>query len=166
MPPAGMPRPDTASLKAFTADLIKDLDAAARTRPYAGRPVIRRLNRLEYGNAIRDLLTIELPVAGELPPDGVAPGFDNIGDALSMSPLLLEQYLKVARRVSDLAVGVSDPSSVTEFFPALEAQASWRVGMPFGTRSGVRVQYYFPLDGEYSLRAFIGRSKCPSQATI
>jgi hypothetical protein len=162
MPPAGLPRPDATSQKAFTASLIKDLDAAAEKTLYAGRPVISRLNRLEYANAIRDLLNIELPVADELPPDGVAAGFDNIGDALSMSPLLLEQYLKVARKVSEVAVGVSDPSPVTEIFPAPEEQSNWLgAGMPFGTRGGVRVQYYFPLDGEYSLRAFIGRDSLP-----
>ena len=162
MPPAGLPRPDATSQKSFTAGLIKDLDAAAEKTLYAGRPVISRLNRLEYANAIRDLLNIELPVADELPPDGVAAGFDNIGDALSMSPLLLEQYLKVARKVSEVAVGVSDPSPVTEIFPAPEEQANWLgEGMPFGTRGGVRVKYYFPLDGEYSLRAFIGRDSLP-----
>jgi|SRR5579872_1285697 len=162
MPPAGMPRPDAASLKAFTAGLVNDLDAAALSNPYAGRPVIRRLNRLEYANAIRDLLNIELPVAEELPPDGIAAGFDDIGDALSMSPLLLEQYLKVARKVSEVAVGVSDPSPVTENFPAPEGQASWLgAGMPFGTRGGVRVRYYFPFDGDYNLRAFLGKDTLP-----
>ncbi|MDQ6699518.1 MAG: DUF1587 domain-containing protein, partial [Acidobacteriota bacterium] len=162
MPPAGVPRPDTASIKSFTDSLAGDLDAAAKRSPYAGRPVVRRLNRLEYANTIRDLLAIELPVAEELPRDGVAAGFDNIGDALSMSPLLLEQYLKVARRVSQAAVGVSDPTPVTDIFPASEAQAAWLgEGMPFGTRGGIRVRYYFPLDGEYNLRAFIGRDNLP-----
>ncbi|HZT31958.1 MAG TPA: DUF1592 domain-containing protein [Bryobacteraceae bacterium] len=162
MPPAGMPRPDAASVKAFTAGLVEDLDAAARRAPYAGRPVIRRLNRLEYANAIRDLLSIELPVASELPPDGIAAGFDNIGDALSMSPLLLEQYLKVARKVSEYAVGVGDPSPVTENFPAPEAQSSWLgPGLPFGTRGGARVEYYFPYDGQYNLRAFLGKESLP-----
>jgi hypothetical protein len=162
MPPAGMPKPAPTILSAFSAGLLNDVDAAAARAPYAGRPVIRRLNRLEYGNAIRDLLNIKVPVAEELPPDGVAAGFDNIGDALSMSPLLLEQYLKVARKVSELAVGVSDPSPVTENFPAPEAQSSWLgEGLPFGTRGGIRVQYYFPLDGEYNLRAFLGRDSLP-----
>lgn len=162
MPPARLPRPDAATLKAFSSALIQDLDAAARVAPYAGRPVIRRLNRVEYANAIRDLLAIDLPIAEELPADGVAAGFDNIGDALSMSPLLLEQYLKVARRVSEVAVGVSDPSPVTENFAAPEAQSAWLgPGMPFGTRGGIRVRYYFPHDGEYSLRAFIGRDQLP-----
>ncbi len=162
MPPAGMPRPDAPAAKAFTAGLINDLDEAASSTLNAGRPVIRRLNRLEYSNAIRDLLAIELPIAEELPPDGIAAGFDNIGDALSMSPLLLEQYLKVARKVSERAVGAGDSSPVTEIFPAPEAQASWLgAGMPFGTRGGVRVQYYFPHDGEYNLRAFAGRDQLP-----
>jgi hypothetical protein len=162
MPPPGLPRPDAATLKAFSAGVLSDLDAAARATPYAGRPVIRRLNRLEYANAIRDLLSIELPVSEELPPDGIAAGFDNIGDALSMSPLLLEQYLKVARRVSESAVGVSDPSAVTESFRAPDAQSAWLgPGMPFGTRGGIRVQHYFPYDGEYSLRAFLERNDLP-----
>ena len=162
MPPAGLPRPDKATQKAFTTGITGDLDVAARSVPYAGRPVIVRLNRVEYANAVRDLLNLELPVADELPPDGIAAGFDNIGDALSMSPLLLEQYLKVARKVSQVAVGVSDPSPVTETFPAPNAQTSWLgAGMPFGTRGGIRVPYYFPFDGEYSLRAFLGRDSLP-----
>jgi hypothetical protein len=127
-----------------------------------GRPVIRRLNRLEYANAIRDLLAIELPVKDELPPDGIAAGLDNIGDALSMSPLLLEQYLKVARRVSEYAVGTGDSSPVTETFRAPDAQSGWLgPGMPFGTRGGIRVQHYFPFDGEYSLRSFLERTDLP-----
>jgi hypothetical protein len=162
MPPRGMPRPDAAALKVFSAGLVRDLDAASRATPHAGLPVIRRLNRLEYANAIRDLLAIELPVKEELPPDGIAAGFDNIGDALSISPLLLEQYLKVARRVSEYAVGVGDPSPVTESFRAPDAQSEWLgPGMPLGTRGGIRVEHYFPYDGEYSLRAFLERNDLP-----
>jgi hypothetical protein len=156
MPPAGMPRPDDASLRALVSGLSNELDAAAHRSLYAGKPVIRRLNRKEYSNAIRDLLAIEPPVAAELPQDGIAVGFDNIGDALSMSPLLLERYLKVARRVSELAVGTSDPSPVTEIFRAAGTQAAWQgEGMPFGTRGGIRVSHYFSHDGEYNLRAFL-----------
>ncbi len=162
MPPAGMPRPAQEISGAFVASLVHDLDAAARNHPYAGRPVIRRLNRFEYANAIRDLLHIELPVAEELPSDGIAAGFDDIGDALSMSPLLLEQYLKVSRRISQFATGAGEASPVTETYPAPEAQSAWLgPGLPFGTRGGVRVQHYFPFDGEYDLRAFIGRDSLP-----
>ena len=166
MPPVGMPHPPANILRAFTAGLAAHIDDAARSEPYPGRPVIRRLNRLEYSNAIRDLLAIELPVVNELPPDGIAAGFDNIGDALSMSPVLLEQYLKVARKVSETAVGVADPSPVTENFPAPAEQSGWLAGLPFGTRGGIRVQYFFPADGEYSLRAFIGRDGLPHQEGV
>ena len=162
MPPPGAPRPAQQISSAFVASLVHDVDAVARNHPYAGRPVIRRLNRFEYANAIRDLLHIELPVADELPPDGIAAGFDDIGDALSMSPLLLEQYLKVSRRVSQFATGAGEASPVTENYPAPEAQSGWLgPGLPYGTRGGIRVQHYFPFDGEYSLRAFIGRDSLP-----
>ena len=157
MPPAGLPTPGEPSLKAFAADVGRDLDAAARRAPYAGEPVVRRLNRTEYANAIRDLLAIELPVAAELPQDGIAAGFDNIGDALSMSPLLLERYLKVARRVSELATGTRDAAPVTEVYPTTGAQAAWQEGMPFGTRGGIRVRHYFSHDGSYELRAFLNK---------
>jgi cytochrome c551/c552 len=70
MPPAGMPTPGEASLKAFTAELVRDLDAAATRSPYAGPTTVRRINRTEYANAIADLLAIELPVAAELPQTG------------------------------------------------------------------------------------------------
>ena len=158
MPPAGAPQPDEHKLQSLVERLVDELDAAARERPFAGQPVVRRLNRVEYQNAVRDLLHIELPVAEQLPPDGQAAGFDNIGDALSMSPLLLEQYLKVARRISQMAVGVSDSSPITEIYPATGAQAAWQgEGMPFGTRGGIRVEHYFPYDGEYRLRAFLDK---------
>lgn len=157
MPPAGMPTPGEAPLKAFTSELVRDLDTAARRTPYAGEPIVRRLNRTEYANTIRDLLAIELPVAAELPQDGIAAGFDNIADALSMSPLLLERYLKVARRVSELATGTRDSTPVTEVYPASGTQAAWQEGMPFGTRGGIRIQHYFSHDGDYELRAFLNK---------
>jgi hypothetical protein len=155
MPPPGAPRPEETRRNAFLAGLIADLDAQP---PYAGRPAPRRLNRAEYANAIRDLLDIELPLAAELPQDQPAAGFDNIADALTMSPLLLESYLRVARRVAALATGTGDDSPVVEIFPATGTQAVWQgEGMPFGTRGGIRVRHYFPRDGDYELRAFLAK---------
>ncbi len=156
MPPAGAPRPAPAVSEAFFEGLAAELDAAAAAQPHAGRTVIRRLNRAEYANAIRDILALELPIASQLPPDGQASGFDNIGDALSMSPLLLEGYLKAARRVSQLATGTAEPSPVVEIFPATGNQAAWLgAGFPYGTRGGIRVRHHFPHSGEYELRAFL-----------
>lgn len=149
-------RPDPKVAHELVAGLVRELDEAARKQPYAGRTVIRRLNRTEYGNAVRDLLQIDFPYSAELPRDAMAGGFDNIGDALSMSPLLLESYLRVARRVSDLALGEGDATVVTDRFPATKSQAVWQgEGMPFETRGGVRIKKFFPRDGEYDLRAFL-----------
>jgi hypothetical protein len=157
MPPGPIKkRPAREVTHAMVQSLIADLDAAAKKKPTVGRTVIRRLNRVEYGNAVSDLLGIDFPFAGDLPSDAVAYGFDNIADSLSMSPLLLESYLKVARRVSELAVGEGDPSPVTDRYPATKSQAVWQgEGMPFNTRGGVLVKKYFPRDGEYDLRAFL-----------
>jgi hypothetical protein len=156
MPPAGLPKPEPAAAQSFTARVVRALDDSAARSPYAGRPVIHRLNRTEYANAIRDLLGLQLPLAAELPQDQSAAGFDNIADALSLSPLLLERYLKVARRVSEIATGTGDAGPVVEIFPAKGAQSEWQgEGMPFGTRGGIRVDHYFPFDGDYDLRAFL-----------
>ena len=157
MPPKNAARhPDPQVAQAMVAGLVDNLDGAARKTPYAGRAVIRRLNRSEYGNAIRDLLHIDFPYADELPADTVANGFDNIGDALSMSPLLLESYLKVARRTADLALGEGDAALVTDSFKATKSQAVWQgEGMPFETRGGIRIEKFIPRDGQYELRAFL-----------
>lgn len=159
MPPPGRPRPDAPILTAFVGKLISNLDVAAERAPYAGRPVVRRINRTEYGNAIRDLLAIDQDFASDLPPDGVAAGFDNIGDALSMSPLLLERYLKTAHKISRLAVGTGDSMPIAHEFRATKTQAEWQGrGMPFGTRGGALIRHYFPFNGDYQLRAFLDSS--------
>jgi cytochrome c551/c552 len=156
MPPRNAPRrPDPVVAKAMVASLTENLDAIAAKHPYVGHTVIRRLNRLEYGNAVHDLLNVDFPYNAELPQDGGAQGFDNIADALSISPVLLDSYLKVARKVSNLALGQADPSPITEQFFATKSQAAWQEGMPFGTRGGVLVKKYFPRDAEYDLRAFL-----------
>lgn len=149
-------RPSREEADAMAQFLTADLDLAAEKSPFAGRTVIRRLNRTEYGNAVRDLLNIDFPYEGELPRDGGAAGFDNIADALSFSPVLLEAYMKVARKVSDLALSEVEASVVTDRYAATRTQAIWQgPDMPFGTRGGVRVQKFFPRSGEYDLRAFL-----------
>src|SRR6185369_14259695 len=103
MPPQGEKRPEAATYRSFSTWLETQLDSAAKQNP--GRPALRRLNRSEYANAIRDLLDFDVDVASLLPPDDSAFGFDNIGDLLVVSPSLLERYLGAADRVSALALG-------------------------------------------------------------
>jgi Protein of unknown function (DUF1592)/Protein of unknown function (DUF1588)/Protein of unknown function (DUF1587)/Protein of unknown function (DUF1585)/Protein of unknown function (DUF1595)/Planctomycete cytochrome C len=156
MPPPNLPKPDAATVQALIESVIADLDAAAEKNPNAGRTVVRRLNRTEYSNSIRDLLAMDMPFGSELPADGVAAGFDNIGDSLSMSPLLLERYLKLARKISQWAVGAGDRSPVTDQFYPTQPQSAWLgEDVPFGTRGGILIRHYFPADGEYGLRAFL-----------
>ena len=105
MPPVGMPRPEKAALTNFAASLETAIDTAAAAHPKPGRPVLHRLNRSEYGNAIRDLLALDVDVASLLPPDEEAYGFDNIADVLGVSPALMERYLSASWKVASLAVG-------------------------------------------------------------
>src|SRR4051812_760377 len=105
MPPQGLPRPEPAAYDALAGYLETTLDRAALAEPNAGRPLVHRLNRAEYANAICDLLALDIDPATLLPPDDSSYGFDNIADVLGTSPALLESYLTAAGKISALAVG-------------------------------------------------------------
>src|SRR5262245_1194885 len=105
MPPLGRPRPDERTYASFVTALEAELDRAAAARPDPGRTAtLRRLNRTEYQNAIRDLLALEIDAAALLPADEANHGFDSapLGD---LSPTLLDRYITAAQKVSRLAVG-------------------------------------------------------------
>src|ERR1700687_1836858 len=104
-PPAGMPRPDAATYEALVKSIEAERDRVAQVKPNPGHPTLHRLNRAEYANVVRDLLAVEVDVAEMLPADDTGYGFDNIGDVLQVSPLLMERYLSAAGKVSRLAVG-------------------------------------------------------------
>ena len=106
MPPARQPRPDPASLQPrSSAHVTTTLDRAAAARPDPGRVGAHRLNRTEYGNAIRDLLGVDIDANALLLPDEADEGFDNVAASLALSPAHLERYLTAAREISRLAVG-------------------------------------------------------------
>jgi len=160
MPPAGMPRPDAAAAQGFASSIETRLDSAAQAKPYAGRPLLHRMNRAEYANAVRDLLALEVDAAALLPPDDSAYGFDNVSDVLGLSPSLQERYLSAAASISALAVG--DPN-------VKDAGATFRIrqdlsqnqhieGLPLGTVGGILTHYNFPLDGEYEFQAKLYRT--------
>jgi mono/diheme cytochrome c family protein len=156
MPPPGSATPGDQMLTAFRSALITSLDAAAARSPHPGRYVLHRLNRTEYGNAIRDLLGVSVDVVDLLPSDGGDFGFDNVATALPTSPLLLERYLTAALRVADLAVGdaAAEPGMATYEINKVVTQDQHVEGLPLGTRGGVLVTHHFPADGEY---VFSGR---------
>jgi mono/diheme cytochrome c family protein len=154
MPPAGARRPDPATLEGLIASLETGLDRAAGADPNPGRPLLHRLNRAEYANAIRDLIDVEVDVTALLPPDDATHGFDNIADVLGVSPLLLERYLAAADRISALAVGDPriGPESRTYRVRQDLSQHQHIEGLPLGTVGGVLAQPTLPLDGEYAIQ--------------
>ena len=133
---------------------------AASRAPNPGRTeAIHRLNRAEYQNAIRDVLGLDIDVSPLLPADD-ADGFDNMASLLSVSPALLERYLSAARKVSRLAVGTPPPGPVTDSYtvPDLAMQDGYASeDLPFGSRGGIAIRHYFPVDGEYLFKVRLKR---------
>jgi mono/diheme cytochrome c family protein len=160
MPPAGVPRPDAATKKALVASLEGVLDRAAKTSPNPGRPLVHRLNRAEYANAIRDLLAVNLDVSSLLPPDDSSAGFDNNADVLGISPVLLESYLTAGERISALAVGDLKTPPMGELFRVRQDESQDRhvEGLPLGTVGGLLIETTLPLDGEYQFQVRLFRT--------
>jgi mono/diheme cytochrome c family protein len=160
MPPAGAPRPNQATYDAVAGFVEGELDRAASARPNPGTlPLLHRLSRTEYENAVRDLLGIdalpkEMDYSLLLPSDNVSSGFDNIADLLFVSPTTMERYVDAARKISRLAVG--DPTlppmvNIHRLHP--EQWQDARVeDLSLGTRGGLAVHTYFPLDAEYVIK--------------
>ena len=162
MPPAGMPRPDEATYRTLVSFIESERDRAAQLKPNPGHPTLHRLNRTEYANTIRDLLAIEVDVAEMLPADDTGYGFDNIGDVLQVSPLLMERYLSAAGKISRLAVG--DPTIPVSYQTysvshGLNQTDRMSEDMPLGSRGGTSVRHFFPVDGEYEIAVSLARGK-------
>ena len=151
MPPEGRPRPDAATIDQFAISLETALDRAAANEPNPGRVASRRLNRLEYVNAVYDLLALEIDGEALLPSDMAGFGFDNNADVLSVTPSLMARYIAAATKISRAAVGSPDNRPVMQVYKVGYERRDLRAGeaMPFATHGGVAVRHTFPLDGEY-----------------
>ncbi len=151
MPPQGHPRPGSDQVYSFLNWLETGIDNAPNARTEPGRATVHRLNRTEYGNAIRDLLHLDVNVADLLPADDEADGFDNIADVLKVSPSLLEQYLSASTKIAAVAVGDPGTLPVSHVFqvPPDLAQEGHIEGLPLGTRGGILIHQNFPLDADY-----------------
>jgi hypothetical protein len=166
MPPVGVPRPDAATYDMVASYLETTLDREAAAKPNPGYlPNLHRLTRTEYKNAIRDLIGLDnLPKEMDytilLPADNASSGFDNIADLLYVSPVVMERYLDAAARISRLAVG--DPAIPVMVnihqLPLEEPQNSRVEDLPFGTRGGLAIHSYFPLDAEYEIQVELAGS--------
>jgi len=160
MPPPGAVRPPPAFYTRATAHLARELEVSAAARPNPGSlPLAHRLTRTEYGNVIRDLLALpdlpkELDYATLLPADNASSGFDNLADTLFVSPATMERYLAAARKISRAAVGDPDMGVLvnTHLTPVRQPQDGRNEELPFGTRGGLSIDGYFPLDGDYEFK--------------
>ena len=162
MPPPKMPRPDDVTYDSLAAYLENTLDQAAAARPNPGRPSVYRVNRSQYGNAIHDLFSLDVDTASLLPADDSGYGFDNIGDVLTVSPVLLEKYLSAAASISRLAVGdpsISPTSADYEIRPDTVQTERETIDLPIGSRGGIAIRHYFPLDAEYVIKVRLQRGK-------
>jgi len=154
MPPAGLPRPSAETIRSFASTLENGVDQAALAHLNPGRPPLHRLNRTEYANSIRDLLNVDVDVSQLLPPDDSSHGFDNMADVLTISPALMEGYIRAAGRISREAVGDKMAPALTTTYQLSRTISQTRHldGAPMGTRGGIVVTHDFPADGEYTFK--------------
>lgn len=166
MPPPNRPQPSESDLHQFISWLETGLDTYAAANPNPGRATLRRLNRTEYSNAVRDLLAVDVDIRESLPADDTGYGFDNIADVLSVSPTLMDRYIAVAGKISRLAVGVAsvepynstyllpkDGSILNQGVPSYDRRMS--SDLPLDSRGGGAFKYYAPHDGIYEISAYL-----------
>ena len=166
MPPRNKPQPSAEDMKSFTAWVGSSLNRYAAGHPNPGRATLRRLNRAEYANAVRDLLAMSVDVSKELPADDSGYGFDNISDVLTVSPTLMDRYLAVAGKLSRLAVGLgpSQPFATSYMVPKEGSIKNQGIpsynermsdALPLGSRGGAAFAYYAPHDGTYEIGGYL-----------
>ena len=161
MPPSGMPRPDEGTYDALVRYIETGRDRLAEAKPNPGRRTLHRLNRTEYGNAVRDLLALDIDVAELLPADDIGYGFDNIADVLQVSPVLMERYLSVARKISRTAVGdTTIPVAYQTYnvYHGLIQTDRLDEAAAVGSRGGTIVRHVFPVDGDYEISVTLQRN--------
>ncbi|MEQ1897174.1 MAG: DUF1592 domain-containing protein [Vicinamibacterales bacterium] len=162
MPPPSVPRPERATYQGLIDGLEASMDKMARAAPNAGRPAIHRLNRAEYTNAVRDLLSLDIDGKALLPADNSGYGFDNVADVLTVSPGLLERYLLAAKKIARAAIGDAGTKPATTVYdiPYMTLVQDERMSedLPFGSRGGVAIKHYFSVDGEYEIKLRLQRN--------
>jgi mono/diheme cytochrome c family protein len=153
MPPPEKPQPKVAEAEAVSAAIVGVFDRYdATAKPNPGRVTMRRLNRTEYNNTVRDLVGVTFQPADDFPADDVGYGFDNIGDVLSVSPLLLEKYLAAAEAILDEAIVIADP-------PKLATRTYDRLRTSSITTAGELGKVVSFEAGEYRVRCQVGGSE-------
>ena len=162
MPPSGAKRPEGHGIADLAGAFETRIDVAAGRAPNPGSRSFLRLNRAEYARAVKDILALDIDVSALLPADTISHGFDNVADAQTFSPALMESYLRAAGRVTALALGDPEASAGEALYrvPKTASQLQRVDGAPFGTRGGVSVVHTFPADGQYLFRVELHGNAC------
>ncbi len=159
MPPPGSPAPSKAEVAAVTTWIEKSL-GLSHDAGEPGHVTSRRLNRAEYNNTVRDLLAVSLRAADEFPLDDAGYGFDNIGDVLSVSPLLMEKYISAARKISQAAVFgepvLPKPTKLIRYLSKKSQDDPTPNALPYSYRGAIYGAFDFPVDGEYEFHMRVG----------
>ncbi len=169
MPPPGIRRPDNATYDAVADSLETELDRAAAEHVNPGRTAsLHRLNRTEYANAVRDLIAVDMDAQAMLPPDEQAYGFDTNAEALAMEPALLDRYIAAAANIARRAVGDAKMPPAFERYGAIQGNSNEQTYLrqterltedfPLGSRGGIAVRHYFPVDAEYVFKIRLQRN--------
>ncbi|MFP5249292.1 MAG: DUF1592 domain-containing protein [Acidobacteriota bacterium] len=150
-PPRAEAHPDMAERMEFVQSLADGVDAYAANHPYYGNPILHRMNRSEYANSVRELLGVNVDADELLPTDTFDHGFDNMSDVLSITPTLMQAYIRAAGDISRQALGEAHalPGSTTYTVDRVVNQRNHVPGAPFGTRGGISVVHNFPSNGYY-----------------
>ncbi|MFZ0591340.1 MAG: DUF1592 domain-containing protein [Bryobacteraceae bacterium] len=153
MPPKGLPRPKPEAISSVTNWIEAQFAEADRTTPQdPGRLTAHRLNRVEYNNTIRDLVGVHFKPAADFPADDSGYGFDNIGDVLSVSPVLMEKYLNAATKIANRAIpsdALPRPTRI-RYSPEHEMNDD---GMSLDNK------FEFPAEGDYEIQAAVSGRK-------
>ena len=158
-PPDHEPRPSQtqrAAIAKWIDAKLHHLDCDQINDP--GQPTIQRLNRAEYDNTIRDLTGLDLRPAATFPSDDVGEGFDNIGDVLSLPPLLLEKYLDAAERIADALVVLDQPRpvrqrrNIADLDRTSSVESQGRGFLEIVDDGSVTATFPFPISGDYEIR--------------
>jgi hypothetical protein len=162
MPPATARRPAPEQITALASALETKVDRAATLNPNPGSRPFQRMNRAEYARAVKDILNVDIDVAGLLPADTISNGFDNVADAQAFSTTLMESYLRAAAKVTALAIGDKEAAATETNYrvPKTASQLSHVDGAPFGTRGGISVPHTFPADGDYTFKVELHSNAC------
>lgn len=163
MPPKGTPRPPQAQVDALLAFVKAEFDRADKNvKPDPGRVTARRLNRNEYSNTVRDLLGVDFRAEKDFPTDDSGHGFDNIGDVLTISPILMEKYVTAAERIAARAIGADPlPKKPLEFEYHLKHKTIRRPDV-----SSIEATHRVDWDGEYTIRIGMPGERAPDAKPV